>query len=589
MASQLNRRQALVTALLGIWALSSCSWLMRRPLRPICPLSPEVSLPGGPLIIDAHCHVFNGTDLQVATFLSKVAVRQDSAMGAGAIALGDILQHIVWTLAPDGDQELKALANIDAALQSCVTGNADSRVADMRQDAYTVGRAQLQVSVERSMLFRSLQQKSRSGINLFSLDSTERTQIEAIRHIEALPEDVEAYRSAKAAKNMSTMSVGGRSASGLIDFVLQNFQYRYVSVHDYLRTYNQPGKRIVDLMLTSMVDYDWWLAKGYATHTPLKTQVKVMKQIAILTGGRVHSFVPFDPLRQVAFELKISGEDSLSLVREAIEMHGCIGVKLYPPMGFAALGNASLHGPHGTSFWARSWLPEWTDRTDLGQLLDTAMSKMLSWCEANQVPVMAHSSLSNGVTDDFEALAGAQYWAMALTAFPRLHVSFGHFGGTARGTSSLEAAEAFARLMVATPRAAGEFAFADAGYFVEVMTSEPRLRDTLQKLYENTAPKGNAALANRFMYGTDWEMTLTEGEIDTYLSQFVQLFQELEAGPAIQLARIRDLSAKFFGANAVDWLGLHKSGAARDRLETFYSENRMAAPEWMAKVDRSPA
>lgn len=100
------------------------------------------------------------------------------------------------------------------------------------------------------------------------------------------------------------------SIKGAYAFVLQNFQYRYVSVHDYLSTYNRPGQRVVDLMLPSMVDYDFWLKKGARTHTSLATQAHVMRQMAIVTGGRVHAFVPFDPLRQVAFALKKTPEDS---------------------------------------------------------------------------------------------------------------------------------------------------------------------------------------------------------------------------------------------------------------------------------------
>jgi hypothetical protein len=43
---------------------------------------------------------------------------------------------------------------------------------------------------------------------------------------------------------------------------------------------------------------------------------------------------------------------------------------------------------------------------------------------------MAHTSVSNGVCVDFESLADAQYWKLALDTFPRLRVNFGHFGDT---------------------------------------------------------------------------------------------------------------------------------------------------------------
>ena len=581
-----SRREILAYAgALGAGSLMGCaSWFRRDPV-PVCPQSPDVSLPGGPLTIDAHCHVFNGTDLQVQAFFSMVAVKQSGALGAGAKLLGSILQELVWSFAPNGDDELAELKEIAQALRSCSDGKATARLASLRQSGYSRGREQLQAAVRRSTEFRALQDRFRTSAAPLYLDEDSKAKVDAIRLIESLPEDVESYRSARSAKTLGVMSLKGRSAQGLIDFVLQNFQYRYVSVHDYLRTYNQPGTRVVDLMLPSLVDYDWWLAKGSATLTSLRAQVDVMRQIAIITRGRVHSFVPYDPLRQIAFDLKHASEDSFSLVKDAVEKSGCVGVKLYPPMGFAALGNAGLQGPNGTNFWARDWLPAWTNRSDLGSLLDTATTTVLAWCEANQVPVMAHTNLSNGVTPDFEALAGSQYWANALKAFPTLRVSFGHFGDTALVHDGLTRARAFAGLMNAGHARPGAFAYADAGYFVEVMGSEPALLANLRQLYDETASKGDAALANRFMYGTDWEMTLTEGSVASYLYQFVQLFNELESRPAIQAQGLKDLSSKFFGGNAVGWIGLRIGDTTRRRLEDFYAANGVPEPDWARKVD----
>lgn len=585
-AFEAGRRRALAgLAALGAPALAGCAcWFRREPL-PTCPTSPEISLPNGPLTIDAHCHVFNGTDLQIKAFLSKVAVRQRGALGAGATVLGSILQELAWSIAPDGEAELAELRHVEAVLRQCSADQTSSKIASLRQSGYSQGRAQLQAAVRRSNEFRALRERLRINAVPPDIDAETRAKVNAMRVIDTLPQDVEAYRVARTSRAMTARSVQDRSASGLIDFVLQNFQYRYVSVHDYLHTYNQPGKRVVDLMLPSLVDYDWWLAKGVGTLTPLRTQVGVMREIAILTGGRVHGFVPFDPLRQVALRLGHGGDDSLGLVKDAVVSQGCVGVKLYPPMGFAPLGNADLMGTGGSGFWARDWLPAWTARQDLGELLDSAMRELLGWCEAEEVPVMAHTSLSNGVSKDFEALAGSPYWAKALAAFPKLRVSFGHFGDSSIADDGLERARAFAGLMNAGIGQPGTGAYADAGYFVEVIAREPALRDQLRMLYDETADKGDAALANRFMYGTDWEMTLTEGSVDSYLSQFVELLEELQVRPTIRARGLRNLSSKFFGANAAEWLGLRKGRAARTRLDAFYRSHGVADPDWALKID----
>jgi hypothetical protein len=581
-----QRRQLLSLLVAGSAGLmSGCSLFARRGMQPICPTSPEVSFPGGPLIIDAHCHVFNGTDLQVKEFFSKVAVRQGGALGFGAQVLGSILQSLAWSSAPTGEAELRELRSLADALKFCTDKEHMVRVAALRQSAYTNARQQLQSAAARSLEYQPLYNKMNlSSTELDLLDAKTAAKIDALRLIEGLPAEIDAYRAMREKQSLSPMVLKGPSVQGLIDFVIQNFQYRYVSVHDYLKTYNEKGTRVVDLMLPSMVDYDYWLAGGNGTPTTLSTQVEVMRQIAVMTGGRVHSFVPFDPLRQVAFELNRSPTDSHSLVVAAVQSQGCIGVKLYPPMGFAAMGNKDLKKKDGSPFWARDWLPKWAGNADLGQKLDDAMLRMLKWCETNEVPVMAHTNISNGVTDDFEELAGSKYWAAALDVTPNLRVSFGHFGDTSPVEDGLSRARGFTALMSTASGVPGSRAFADAGYFVEVLKKQPELLTNLRLLYEDAVPPGRAPLAARFMYGTDWEMTLTEGSIDAYLADFVNLFDELEGRQAIRQQRMTNLSGRFFGGNAADWAGLRKGEKTRQRLDSFYAKHGVPTPDWANKL-----
>src|SRR6266571_3322782 len=91
----------------AVFPAAGCSWLLRRKdLTPVCPNAPEVSYLPGQLTIDAHCHVFNGTDLQVKEFLSRVAVKQGGALGFAARAIGELLENLAWKYAPSGDEEL---------------------------------------------------------------------------------------------------------------------------------------------------------------------------------------------------------------------------------------------------------------------------------------------------------------------------------------------------------------------------------------------------------------------------------------------------------------------------------------------------
>ncbi len=582
-----TRRLALKAAVAGsLVPVTGCSWLLRRrSLQPVCPNAASVSYLDGPLTVDAHCHVFNGTDLQIKAFFSRIATRQAGLLGFAAQALGDLLENLAWRNAPSGDEERARLGQLAAALQTCTSEGFAARIRTLKQDGHARGKAQLRMAAQKSRQLQSLRSQAVLGTLNVAPDSDDAARLEALAIIESLPDDVNEYEALLHAKGLQIQSARSSSVQGLIAFVLQNFQYRYVSVHDYLRTYNRPGSRVVDLMLPSLVDYDFWLTEGDPTWTPLKSQVQVMRQIAILTAGRVHSFVPFDPLRQVAFELGHAPEDSLTLVKRAINDDGAIGVKLYPPMGFAPLGNSSKDGQ---DFWKQTWLPAWTGRADLGSRLDAAMRQVFAWCIAEQVPVMAHTSASNGPTSAFEQQTAAEYWQLVLDEFPQLRVSFGHFGGTAPVKDGLARAQAFAKLMNGNPSAAGSLAYADAGYFVEIMSKEPELQTLVQQLYEETIDKGDAALANRFMYGTDWEMTLVEGTITAYLGDFEAMFAQMESRPLFRSRGITDLAGRFFGFNAARWAGLFPGDATRIRLNRFYQAHGIT-PDWTVKLDRTAA
>src|SRR5215469_17122948 len=106
------------------------------------------------------------------------------------------------------------------------------------------------------------------------------------------------------------------------------------------------------------------------------------------------------------YTLGLSPSSSLQLVKDAVLNHGFIGVKLYPPMGFAPLGNVTLGG----TFWNQAWIPRPLHRSDMGARLDQALTELYSWCQTNGVPVMAHTSPTNGPSKSFEGLTKARYW-----------------------------------------------------------------------------------------------------------------------------------------------------------------------------------
>src|SRR5262245_23223159 len=192
--------------------------------------------------------------------------------------------------------------------------------------------------------------------------------------------------------------------------------------------------RIV-LMTPAIVDFSKWLEDD--DQLTIQSQVEVMARIACRKDGpRVHGFVGFDPLRQALYDHNrgsAADGDPMAVVRRAIEVNhiglsnstkvtgGFIGVKLYPPMGFRATDNKHLPDANfNEPAYLRS--PDTGLGSHIGSKLDAALAKLYSWCSANNVPIMAHTSHSFGPNTDYEDRADPIFWAAVLKqdAFSRL-------------------------------------------------------------------------------------------------------------------------------------------------------------------------
>src|SRR5262249_23071939 len=176
-----------------------------------------------------------------------------------------------------------------------------------------------------------------------------------------------------------------------------------------------------------------------------------------------------------------------------------------------------------------------------------ALGSLYTWCVGHNVPIMAHTAQSNGPADSFQTvLTNPRYWKMVPA---KLRVDFGHFGDT-----NLDRAQRFADLMghVGTH---GENFYADSSYFTDVLSDPATLTETLRTLYRATSANGYAALAQRLMYGTDWEMIVIEGRTEQqYLTNFEQVYAVLDRDST--LGSQGPLSHRFFALNAASFLGL---------------------------------
>lgn len=570
-----TRRQVLAALGAVFAALAGCKFFVKRP-RPICPGAIDPQARDKPLTIDVHAHIFNASDLQVRRFVELIASRQqEGGLADLAKNLGKVLQNVAWREVPDGAAERRQLARLADELSSCTPEAFTEALRQLQNDQYELGRTELQeaaTAVAPTTQHRALDPSVPSR--------TLAPEELGVREVMALPRTLDEFDRRRAAPAPAGDEFEALRASilGAIRFALEHFQYRYVSYHTYAKTYVS-ASRSVDLALASLVDYDWWLNDGAPTPTSIAEQCETMASIAIATGGRVHAFAPFCPYRELAHRLDAAATpSSLATVKHAVTERGAIGIKLYPPMGFAPLGNEHLNR------WAdKPWLGAIAKRPDFGARLDAAMRDLLRWCRDEHVPIMAHTNRSNGAADVFEEFADHRHWRTALGSgeFPALAVNFGHFGGLRAGG---ENTAGYLGLMERDPGSAGSRAYADSSYFADTLDHPQQLEMQLRSLFESDSRRG-AVLQQRFMFGSDWKMLLLESRSDSYLAAMEGVIARVAAALGSEFATFPDA---FFGGNAAGFLMLRKGEPVRRRLEAFYArETSGLTPLWMQKVDRA--
>lgn len=507
----------------------------------------------GPLTIDTHAHFFNASDVAVQGFAQHVLLKSNSPV---VREIAGILQFITRSCAPGAGPERKLMAELELSARNGSTAVFESSLDRARQDCYRTAVGQIQEAVEQGAL--------RSNAN-------------APQTANELPLLYEKYLTEVESQADGAWHVERKTLFSSLRFIIEMLQYRTTSFFDYLKAFASLGRRNVDLSLGALVDYDWWL-DGWRDPPPtsLSEQVELMHALAVLTRGRVHAWAPFCPLREVAHRLvSYPTFSSLELVKAAVTQHGAIGVKLYPPMGFAAYGNAERQ------VWAGvPWLPpRLRDIPALGRHLDDALRDLYVWCQAKDVPILAHASATNGPSRTFEKLALAPGWSAALECFEGLRVLFGHFGGADRIDSADHARE-FRDLMRSS--GPGSHAFADASYFAQALENPDELARTLGPLFEATGGR-RSLVFDRFCFGSDWKMLTLERGASQFPVRMDRVVNAL-AKAAGEVDPIK-FSKAFFAGNAVALLGLRKGQKTRGRLDAFYAANDVPQPSWAAKLD----
>ncbi len=358
----------------------------------------------------------------------------------------------------------------------------------------------------------------------------------------------------------------------------------------------------VALYTPSMVDMDYWLSAAGESEQVIgdidtgafsprqsspRQQVKLMEMVQRLYPGRCHGFVSFCPWRQAedVYHNAQVGEGSpfrrqtaLETVQDAILNRGFLGVKLYPPMGFRAFGNADIpldgfppdarQAPFADAF---------------GLHLDEALLELYAFCAEHDVPILAHAAPSNGAGSSegtegkkagYEKRAHPRYWAQVLAqpGLSGLRLNLAHFGGSHDPAQTVQWRQVIGELMDTYPNV-----YSDLSHYPELLMDNfigtgQHCREAAETLAPIRKPflagEAGRKRAQRILYGSDWSMLSKEYYYADYLPVVAHMYRRKIYG--VGLGAEQNARA-FLSFNAITYLGLRAGDKARARLESWYS------------------
>ncbi len=266
-------------------------------------------------------------------------------------------------------------------------------------------------------------------------------------------------------------------------------------------------------------------------------------------------FVAYNPYRDSA-----PGSDpdaALQLVKDAVEKHGAIGVKIYPPSGYRPIGNDikprpwTLFTRYPGKQWDRRYLGFGETSKERNDRLDAELEKLLLWCIEKDLPVLVHSGYG-----EFQARKGygvyhsnPLYWKKFLETHSaggpcKLRLCLGHAGGEDFWFGKTEFED--------WGKTARELCVTYPNVYCEVTTSGALLdpntsalfADRLATLFNQPAADDKFPFSRSLLYGTDWPLP-DRGEPKDVLEATQKIFL---------LPELRAHYADYFSANAKRFL-----------------------------------
>jgi amidohydrolase family protein len=498
----------------GLFAGSVDAWAATKP-----PTLPQCA-GAGPARherIDAHIHIFNGTDLQVAGFLKESVAGEYPAVAGLLQLIADPLQAFVWTFSPKAVRELRRLTSL-----SGVESGAKAFSPELTASAVAADRAETDAQYAQFLLEQFQREDVRAALSTM-LSTRQNVSVGLLPTLQRAP--VTGAEAGALARE-----VDRATGIPIFDYLKPYFSYRYVNFFEAVEQFTCRTSRPIDTFVALMVDFDQPLAAGKKTPSSIPEQIAVISAICELSRGRLLALAPYCPFKDVAQQ-----GASLQNVITAWTKPGFVGAKMYPPMNFKPFDN--------------------------GDPLDGALTGFYHECVQRDAVVVAHAGSSLCIHTGACASPGPEGWGSALDHVLKvekapLRASLGHFGGPfGVKPESLNWPEAFLALM---ERPSGARLYADLGYAREVLqtSKQKAVVDRLSGLLT----RNGSVLGDRLLYGTDWLMLGLESHWRDYAQRMETVIQETE-----RKTGLTGFGRRFFGTNARTWLGLDSASSLASR------------------------
>ncbi len=557
-------------------AMSGCCSFPTQTIAGVCSPSPAPFLAGPEVVrawagpqryFDAHTHFFNAADVPVEQFLVQSVAHsiQDERIRRLVIALAPVaaaLAHLAPTpraemtvlCSAGADRRLTADAaasGLDAAIEARRRDTADALYDEIARRSSEIP-AIVDGAVVRTRGARPDSQLLRSAPSGFSRDFVRESLSLGSSVRDEATQKIQPY-SLRTLRLEEVQLAQIRNALQFVGFMLSP---RHHNLRTYIQRFAEGSPDTpISGCFAAMVDFNYWLDCP-AKASNMRDQVLLHEQMALQSRGFLLPVVGYNPWVDI-----VEKDASLETVKWAVQEHGCVGVKIYPPMGYYPYGNDG-HPLPGSS----------APRPDL-KLLDQKLARLYETCEDLGVPVMAHDNQSNGRDAASDDLAAATGWIradQALEKVRKLYVNAGHFGGALdhdgpEGDWTLR----FVRLMQSATKLK---LYGDLGFWDELITSE-RARMRLRELVRMPVGAG-ATVADRTMYGSDWLMLSQTPGWESYADGIAAVLRSDGGGSLVR---------RVMGANVLECYGLTEASGRQNlaRLQAYCSAPGRTLPGWM--------